>query len=252
MKNVVLVAAAVAGFAGAGQAAGAPAVSPVTGIVVSSERGFVLVAAPGGAVRATRGHAAIGARVVVRSRHITVVGRAHRAAVRGVVVRNRGRMTFLSAAGHLLVVRHGSGPATPRDGAPLPAPGTVVQSTVAIDDDGTLEVEHEDELGDAQIVRIQAPVTAVGAGTLTVTVDGQSLTLTLPAGLTLPASIVGSQVMLDVAFADDRREDDHDRDHAVTTTTTATTPAVTTTTMSGRDDHRGRGGDDGRHGGDHD
>jgi hypothetical protein len=43
-------------------------------------------------------------------------------------------------------------------------------------------------------VSVQATVTSIGAGTITITVNGQTLTLPLPAGLTLPSTIIGSHV----------------------------------------------------------
>jgi hypothetical protein len=85
-------------------------------------------------------------------------------------------------------------------------------------------------------------VSAVGAGTVTVTVNGQPLVLKLPAGLTLPASLVGSQVTFDLTFANGRVvADDDDRDDDEDRSGTTTTPTTTTTTTSGRDVHHGHG-----------
>ncbi|HWJ44575.1 MAG TPA: hypothetical protein VNR63_04240, partial [Gaiellaceae bacterium] len=52
-------------------------------------------------------------------------------------------------------------------------------------------------------VTIQATVTAVGPGTITVTVNGQPLTIKLPAGIQLPASLVGQSVTLTIKVEDD-------------------------------------------------
>ena len=63
---------------------------------------------------------------------------------------------------------------------------------------------------------VQATISAVGPGTVTLTVGTQMLTLSLPLGLTLPASLVGQTVTLSVPIddrnnADEDRGDDHDR-----------------------------------------
>ena len=63
-------------------------------------------------------------------------------------------------------------------------------------------------------LQVSAVVSAVGPGTVTLTVGAQTFTLSLPAGLTLPAALVGQTVTLAVPF-DDRNaanddEDDHD------------------------------------------
>ena len=50
-------------------------------------------------------------------------------------------------------------------------------------------------------VQVQATVASVAAGSVTLTVNGQQLTINLPAGLTLPATVVGTQVTLNVSFA---------------------------------------------------
>jgi hypothetical protein len=46
---------------------------------------------------------------------------------------------------------------------------------------------------------------------VTLSVNGQSLTVDLPAGLTLPSSVVGQTVSLNVALddKDDQGDDDH-------------------------------------------
>ena len=73
-------------------------------------------------------------------------------------------------------------------------------------------------------IAVQATVKAVAAGSVTVDVQGQSLTVPLPGGLTLPASLVGQTVTLDLSLAadddqggdrgdDDRGDDDHGGDH---------------------------------------
>jgi hypothetical protein len=98
---------------------------------------------------------------------------------------------------------------------PAPAaPGSVVNTTVKVDDDGELEVEEEDEVGQVNgPIQVQATVTAVGAGTVTLSVNGQSFTVKLPAGLTLPASLVNQTVTLNVDVRGDDNDDNDDDDH---------------------------------------
>ena len=200
MKRVLILLTAVAALAVA-----APAMAGTfKGTVVAKQRGTMLVAASNGAVRAIAGSARVGARVVVSGTRVRTIGRAHRAIVRGVVVRRSAGVTFLSAAGHVLIVRSAHRLASASDTTPTtttPQPGAVVQTNVAIDDQGDLEEQDEHQVGQAGNVQVQATVADVGAGTVTLTVNGQTLTINLPAGLTLPASIKGTQVTLNVSFA---------------------------------------------------
>jgi hypothetical protein len=151
-------------------------------------------------VTALHGSLAIGTRVSLDGAKVTAIGRARTARIRGVVIRNRANMTFLSAGSHVLVLHHTRGLASASDMS-QPQPGSVVQTTVGIDDQGELDDQGEQEVGQAQNVPIQATVASVGTGTVTLTVNGQSLTIPLPAGLTLPSTIVGTTVTLNVSFA---------------------------------------------------
>jgi hypothetical protein len=171
--------------------------------------------------------------VLVRGgRLVSVGGRAQRALIHGVVVRRSARLTFLSAGGHLLVVHARRTVASAAGGGP--PPGTVVQQTVSFDDQGNLDDQGEDDLGQTGQTQIQAQISAVGPGTVTVTVNGQPLVIQLPAGLTLPSSLVGTTVTLSVSFADGQataeddqgdqndQGDDNDQGDQSTTTTTTT------------------------------
>lgn len=174
------------------------------GVVVGKQHGMLLVATPSGVVRAVRGHAAVGSRLQGSS----VVGHTTRARIRGVVVKRVGSTMFLSSNRHLLAVRE-TAP------APAPAPGTVVDTTVGMRDDGELDEQSEEDAGTVSgDIQVQATVTAVGTGTVTLSVNGQSLTVNLPAGLTLPASFVGQTVTLSVSLGNHQGGDDQgDGDH---------------------------------------
>jgi len=174
--------------------------STLRGVVVGKQHGLLLVATPSGVVQAVRGHAAIGARLQGSS----VIGHTRRARIHGVVVKQIGSTMFLSSNRHLLAVR---------ETAPAPAPGTVVNTTVGMRDDGELDEQNEQDEGTVSgVIQVQATVTAVGTGTVTLSVNGQSLTVNLPAGLTLPASVVGQTVTLSVSLGNHERDDDQGDD----------------------------------------
>jgi len=190
-----------------------------SGVVVGKGGGTLAIAAKSGLVRTVHGSAnlRLGARVHVNGDAVRSFGVAHRARVRGVVVRCAAGTTFLAAGGSLLALRAASAPAA----------GSVVNANVAIAGRG-LTQEALQVVGHDDRVTVQAPVTAVGPGTITVTVNGQPLTLRLPAGIQLPASLVGQSVTLTVEVENEnevevQNEDNDDGDH--------------------------HGGDDGRHGG---
>jgi hypothetical protein len=72
-----------------------------------------------------------------------------------------------------------------------------VTATVGVQN-GQLNEDQQTEDGQDQsgTIPVMATVTAVGPGTVTLTVNGVSVTLELPAGLTLPSSIVGQTVTI--------------------------------------------------------
>lgn len=174
------------------------------GVVVGRTGGAIAVATAKGTVHTLRGHARIGAVVRVSGARVRVVGRAHRAHIHGVVVRRVGRTTFV-AAGRSLLAIHGRR-ALAAAAAPTPTIGDVVNATVRIDDD-ELENEEMEEVGRQNAVTVVAPVVAVGNGTVTVSVNGQMLTIRLPDGLTLPAGVVGQSVTITVRLDDDDDDD---------------------------------------------
>jgi hypothetical protein len=202
-------------FVFAGAAGTARSVAPATGVVVAAERGgALLVASPGGVVRTVSGRAAVGARVLVTGARVSrVVGRTHNALIDGVVVRRARGVLFLSAAHRLLAVHMGTRGLASATDSPA-APGTVVQETVGIDDQGELDDQGEQQLGQSDQVQVQAQITGVGAGTVTLSVNGQPLTITLPAGLTLPSTAVGTQVTLNLSFANGQTTADEQGDNS--------------------------------------
>ena len=211
MKRLTLI-CAVAAVIGVWPAASSAAT--FNGVVVAKQRGALLVATPAGVIRAVSGSASIGARVASSGGHVSVIGRAHTAHIRGIVVRRVGATMFLSSNRHLVAVHTGtstpgstlppittttSGTKTTTTGAQQP--GAVVSSQVSIQN-GELDEDSSQTVGqtNASDVPVQALVSAVGAGTVTLTVGTQTLTVPLPAGLTLPASIVGQTVTLSLSL----------------------------------------------------
>jgi len=249
---------ALVGLALAASAAAAPSPASFRGIVVGAQKGTLLVASPSGAVRAIPGHLRVGARVSVAGGKPTMVGRAQHTLIKGVVVRRRGNLTFLSASNHMLVLHRGVRTlSSARDDAP--AAGAVVQANVRIDDRGELDEENEHELGRQQEVEVQGVITNVAAGSVMLSVNGQQLTIPLPSGLALPTSLVGTQVSLELEFGEAgaavapgavQNEDEDDDNVVATTPTPTTTTARMTTTPAFRhdDDDGGHHGGDGHHG----
>jgi hypothetical protein len=224
MKRLTLI-CAVAAVIGVWPAASSAAT--FNGVVVAKQRGALLVATPAGVIRAVSGSASIGSRVASSGGHVSVIGRAHTAHIRGIVVRRVGATMFLSSNRHLVAVHTGtstpgstlppittttSGTTTTTTGAQQP--GAVVSSQVSIQN-GELDEDSSQTVGqtNASNVPVQALVSAVGAGTVTLTVGTQTLTVPLPAGLTLPASIVGQTVTLSLSLNGlNGNSDDNDDD----------------------------------------
>jgi hypothetical protein len=204
VKGVLLVIAVAAAVTALWPAAGGAAT--MRGIVVAKQRGTLLVASPSGVLAAVRGNAPVGARLV----GTTVVGRATHARIRGVVVRHLGRTLILSSNRHLIAVPNRVGRLLAST-TPTPAPGTVVSTDVSIAN-GEIEQEDEDDIGqvNASTIAVQATISAVAAGTVTLNVQGQSLTVPLPGGLTLPASLVGQTVTINLSLAGDDANDQGD------------------------------------------
>jgi hypothetical protein len=173
------------------------------GTVVAKERGKLLVASPAGFVRAVSGSAALGARVTVNGGSAKVVGRAHTAHLRGVVIRRLGATMYISSNHHVVAVRNAktrllssANDTTPAPTTPTtPTAGAVVSTTVTVTDTG-LDEDQTDVVGHQGSVQIQAQVVSVAAGTVTLLINGTQVPVNLPAGLTLPSTLVGQTVTL--------------------------------------------------------
>jgi len=125
MKRLTLI-AAVTAVIGVWPAASSAAT--FKGVVVAHQRGALLVASPAGLVRSVTGTAAVGSRVELSGGHATVVGRAHTAHIRGIVVRRVGTTVFLSSNRHLVAV-HGRSLASANGATSVPITTTVNGTT---------------------------------------------------------------------------------------------------------------------------
>lgn len=222
MKRLLFI-TAIAAAAGVIPASAGAGTATFKGVVVGHLHGAVLVSPASGLVRAFSGSEAVGSRVAFVDGKLVVVGRSHTARVRGIVVRRIGTTMFLSSNKHLVAIHTGRrlasasdttpSPTTPSPTTQAPAPGDNVSTQVTVGNNGQLDEQNEDDLGPSNdnSVQVQAVVAAVGAGTVTLTVNGQTLVMPLPAGLTLPSSFVGQTVTLNFSLhgQNDQGEDDN-------------------------------------------
>ncbi len=175
---------------------------------------------------------------------LTVVGHVRHAQFRGILVRTVGRLQFF-AVGHSFVVAHMTGRshaatrmrASTRSIASArvssQSPGEEDDVQVAITSGGELDetgVTTMEEPG-AATVTLQVTISAVTAatatapGSITLSVNGQTLTVPLPAGTTLPTGFTaGATVELTLVLSS--------AGTAMTTTTTTTTTPTTSTAMT--------------------
>jgi hypothetical protein len=232
MKKLILVTAFAAAFAfPTGAFAGT-----FTGVVVGKSGSSLAVASKSGTVRTvhTRAHPRIGARVRVNGVAVRVLGIAHRAHIHAVVVKRVGDATLVAAGRTLLAIRSSGRRLSSYSGS-RPSTGAVVNATVGIAN-GQLTQQSMQVVGQKGFVTVQAQVTAVAPGSITVLVNGQPFSISLPAGIQLPASLVGQFVTLNLRLAraenaeaeDDDQDEDEDDDHGHN---------------EGPDDHGDHGGD---------
>lgn len=216
MKKIVITLAAVVAVALPANASAAR----LHGVVVSKQtpRGVLVVAARNGTAWTvhTRAAARVGSVVSVSAKRaangtyaatrVRTSGRVSRARIRGVVIRNVGGMTFLSAGRSVVPVRSKARSlmSAAQSG---PQPGTVADVGLTIGQSGSLTATSITPTGQSDEIVIQATVAAITAatattpGSLTLTVAGQTLVLPLPAGTVLsPTVVAGSMITLRIRF----------------------------------------------------
>ncbi len=227
---VMLAAPAVPAFAApnphhAGALAKRPAAhaTMVRGVVVARNlaRHTVVVSSPAGIVHTVRlasapatRRVAIGADVLARSvllgdgtYHALALrahGRAHRARVRGTVVRSFASRLLLSAGGSVFsIASHARGIRAHATGTTTtPQAGEVVEATVAISQNSVQQTQLQ-QLGQTGIIGLEGVLSSITSSAIVVAVDqGALTTVTVPASLTLPPTIaVGDRVEVLAAYA---------------------------------------------------
>jgi hypothetical protein len=182
------------------------------------------------------------------AKSLSVLGHVHRTSFRGVLVRTVGSTSFF-AAGHNVVVVHTASRSVASarslaDASPL-SPGDAVDVGVTIAAGGELDEDSVTPTpsGDANKVTLQVtiaavtPATATTAGSITLTINGQTLVIPLPAGTVLPSAFVANATVgFTVEFkqpgSEQGDDDQGDDDNQGGTTTTATMPTTTSGTIT--------------------
>jgi hypothetical protein len=208
------------------------------------------------------------------AKSLHVVGHVRHTRFLGVLVRTVGTTSFF-AAGHTVVAVHiasrsvASARAVSSDSPLALGEAAEIDVTIAaggeLDEDNVTPAPAEDTNQVTLQVTITAvtPATATTPGSITLTINGQTLVIALPAGTVLPPGFVpNATVGLTIAFnqtgqdqgEDGQGDDDNSGPTTSTTTTTTTTMAVIpssmpttapTTTSGGHDGGGSDGGHDG-------
>lgn len=215
MKKLALIAA----VAGAAAIFPTAAFASFTGVVVGKSPGALAIASKSGAIQTvhTRALARVGARVRVSGTAVRVIGRARSVRIHAVIVRRAGGTTILAGGHSLFAMHNGRRLASVVQNAPTT--GAVINTTATVTPSGQLNAGQTTVVGQMTTIQVQAPVTAVAPGSITVTVNGQPFTIALPAGILLPASLVGQSVTLTLnlsggqptATEDDEQGDNNDQ-----------------------------------------
>jgi hypothetical protein len=214
-KRIALIAAVAA--VGLPATAHAATASRVAGVVIAKDQtrgSFVLAGRAGVAttVRAPHAHPRLGDRLVVsgprlrsglvQARALRVVGHVRRTSLRAVVVRQLKRQTLVSAGGSIVAIRRASSArvlSMSSDDSGL-KPGTVARFGLSISSTGVVQTAAT-PLGVTSTVKIEGVVVTVSP--LVVSVKGLPVTITVPAGMSLPTGLApGADVELTVSVAD--------------------------------------------------
>ncbi len=200
--------------------AAAAAIAPTTalagtfsGVVVGKAPGSLAVASKSGAVKTvfTRASPRIGSQVAVNGSAVRVVAFARRVRIHAVIVRRSGATTFLAGGHSLFAVRTGRTLASVVDTS-HPGTGAVVNTTAQITPTGQLNAIATTVVGQQSKIEVEAKVLAVSAGAITLSVNGQAFTIPLPAGIQLPASLVGQTIKLELNLANAQPQANEDND----------------------------------------
>jgi hypothetical protein len=178
----------------------------LSGIVVATQpqRGTLLLAGAHGlgvTVRGGLARAAVGERIAiqgarlhdgtVRLSRLRVITHVHAATLRGTVLRQLAHGTLL-ASGRSVVLIHRPGRrlASADDRGRLRV-GDVGEFRVRFDDDALVEAAPPAQLGRAGTARIEGAI--VSLSPFVVSTEGLPLTITVPAGMTLPTAVAAGE-----------------------------------------------------------
>lgn len=180
----------------------------IGGIVVAKQhaRGMLVVVRPNGVGLAVSGvleAAKVGDRValegatprngLMRASGLRVSAHVRRALIRGVVVRRLPQSLLVATGRSVVRIRLGARAVSSVSDHRGPAAGTIGEFRVRFDDDDLVEEAPMVPVGQAAGVRIEGTVTSTSP--LVVSVEGLPLTITVPAGMTLPAALaVGRRI----------------------------------------------------------
>lgn len=169
--------------------------SRIAGVVVAKQHGTLVVTGARGAgttVRMSNTRARAGDRVAIRGSRlrngtlraavVSVGSHTHRALVRGVVMRHVRRTMFLAVGRSVVALHHA--PATI-------STGTTVAATVRIDDHGDLDEVETHVAAQGANVEIEGRIVSISP--FVVSIEGLPITITVPAGTTLPAGLAPGQ-----------------------------------------------------------
>lgn len=212
MVSAVLVVVAVP-LAAAGPAQARTGAAGFKGIVVAKQkqRGTFLVARAHGAGLTVRGGLArvkVGERVsgqgvrlhdgTIRMRRLHILGRVRNATLRGTVLRSLARGTLV-ASGRTVVLIHRRGRqlASTSDHGGMHS-GEVARFRIRFDGNGdVVQAGPATQLSDTNTAEIEGQI--VSLSPFVVSMEGLPITITVPAGVTLPASLaVGDDIELTV------------------------------------------------------
>lgn len=182
------------------------------GIVVAKQpqRGTFLVAGTHGVGLTIRGAVArtvVGDRVggqgarlrdgTIRASRLHVLARVRTALLRGTVLRKLARGTLVSSGRSIVLIhRSGRGLASAAHHGDL-RPGDIAEFRIRFDDDDVVEAAPPAQLGQAATARIEGAI--ISLAPFAVSLEGLPLTITVPAGMSLPAMLaVGQRIELTV------------------------------------------------------
>jgi uncharacterized membrane protein YgcG len=136
----------------------------------------------------------------LRARQVRVIAHARSATIRGVVVRQLHRSTLLATGNSVITIRDRAARRVAAISEDRFQPGTIAEFRVRFEDDDLIEEQQVALLGQAATIRIEGVIVSVSP--LVVSTEHLPLTIAVPAGVTLPATLAPGQRIEVVARVD--------------------------------------------------